>query len=701
VTSTGAVLGTFAYLSPEQARGLEIGPRSDVYAAGLILYEMLTGVAPPGDEVALPLALRDARERCPPPSELAADTPPELDAIVMRCLERDPSRRFATAEEVANSLDGLPIEISSSSGRAAGRRSTARLWLTPSGWRARWMIAAAALAIVSTAGLAFRARWTGQVEAATPVIAVLPLTNLSTDSSAAHLGVGIADVLVAQLASSPRLTVLSATGTLHPAQPPSSVAHDLGASHVLSGSLQSTAGRVRIALTLLRAQDSVAIAVGDEEAPMSQIFDLQARMAQKVMAALKLPLTEETRRRMELPHSNDIESFAEYSHARSLLQQRDVPGNVESAIRILEGVTQKEPGFALAHAALGEACLSAFNSNKDPQWANRASTAILQALSLDPEPPQVRLSLAMSFQASGKLDQAETELRRTIAEHPHYDDAHRLLGVVLAERGDIDAGAAQIQRAIALRPDYWEHHAFLGRIYYLASRYSEAAAAFKEVVRLRPGSDRGYLLLGAAQLGLGENDAALATYERAHAISPSPTTFANIATIRYWTGDYRAAAEGYRKAIELKPNDPMFHFNLADAENRRGAAAESKRHYRETAELLKGLLALNANDAPRHAFLAVCQLELGERDSALQHAEEALALSPKSPEIAYRAATVYAGLGRTDKALAKLREALDGGYSVVYAQNGSGLDPLRRLPEFKKIMDEALGRQKDKSRRTD
>jgi eukaryotic-like serine/threonine-protein kinase len=288
-----------------------------------------------------------------------------------------------------------------------------------------------------------------------------------------------------------------------------------------------------------------------------------------------------------------------------------------------------------------------------------------------------------------------------LSEHPSYDDAYRFLGVVLAERGDTEAAVAQIRRAIQLRPDYWEHHAFLGRIYYQASRYADAAAASRELVRLRPESDRGHLLLGAAQVGLGETDAALASFERAHALSPSPTTFANIATLRFWTGDYRAAAAGYRKAIELKPHDPNYHFNLADAASRLGAAAESKQHYQRSAELLNELLALNPKDATRHAFLAVCHLELGDRASALRHADDALQLSPGNPEIMYRAATVYAGVGQTEKAIAKLREALEAGYSAAIVEHSTGVDPLRELPEFKKLVDEALRRQKDASRRND
>ena len=134
LTDAGVVLGTMAYLSPEQARGQTTDPRSDVYAVGLMLYEMLTGRRPPGDGIALPLALRESGERCPPPSRFAPEVHGALDGVVMRCLEREPARRYGSARDLEQALAHAGTALSSgSSPLGRPRRQRSRSWTALAG----------------------------------------------------------------------------------------------------------------------------------------------------------------------------------------------------------------------------------------------------------------------------------------------------------------------------------------------------------------------------------------------------------------------------------------------------------------------------------------------------------------------------------------------------------------------------------------
>jgi len=696
VTSTGAVLGTFAYLSPEQARGLEIGPRSDVYAAGLILYEMLTGVAPPGDEVALPLALRDARERCPPPSELAADTPPELDAIVMRCLERDPGKRFATAEELESALVTLQPAVGSSSARSHRWKSTARLWRSADR-RTRWGAGLAAAAFVALAALGTRT-WLVRRQAepmVRPVVAVLPLLNLSGDATYDTLGVGIADVLITRLASLRAINVISGSGTLRylEKQNVRDIARELGAAFVVNGGIQAQGGQLRITLRLLRANDSIEW-TGDYVAPISQIFDVQTRMAEGVASApvLRAGLAADDAARLATPPTRSVEAFKQYGQARALLEARDIKGNVDGAIRLLEGATRADPKFALAHAALGDAYWAKFGETADTSWSSRAAQSILEAVSLDPDTPQIRVSLARVFQGTDRVDQAVDELHRALAQQPNNDEAHRLLGTALAEQDKIDAAVAELHKAIEIRPEYWENHYILGNRLYRAGRYPAAADAFREVIRLRPESERGHRMLGATFHAMGDLPRALDSYQRAQSIAPSAGTYVNIGSLHYVKGEYANAAESYRRAIELKPLEPNFHFNLADAEERLGSG-KAAASYKRAAELLNDLLAVKPNDAQARSLLAMCQMNLGDLDAALANAEQAVARARNDPEVLYRRAAVYTSRGRTKDALAALAEAFDAGYSVSSAQTADSLEPLRNNPDFKSVLETARKKQ--------
>jgi tetratricopeptide (TPR) repeat protein/tRNA A-37 threonylcarbamoyl transferase component Bud32 len=690
VTSTGAVLGTFAYLSPEQARGLEVGPRSDVYAVGLILYEMLTGVTPPGDDAPLPLALRDAKERCPPPSELTAEVPADLDAVVMRCLERDPGKRYSSAAELEAALGAMQERIGSPTGRI-GSRSTARLpWLARGRERTRGLtVAAAAVAVLLTAAWGARHWRPAATGRPRPIVAVMPFTNLSGEASFAPLGVGIADVLITHLAASPDLTVISSPRAgKDGAATAQSVAQELGATHVLSGTLQAASGRVRVALTLLRMRDSVVIGVGEGESALSDVFDLPAGLAEKVIGALDVGLGEAGRQRLARRPTNNAEAFSEYSRAKDLLQQRDVKGNTESAIALLESAVRRDAKFALAHAALGEAYLALFADTKDPQWVALANRSILEALRLDPAQVNVRLSLAMVLQRGGKLGEAGEELRKVLEEQPANDEAHRLLAMVLAEQGNVDGAVAEMQRAIAVRPEYWQHYLTLADLLYRAKRYEPAIAAAQTVIRLRPESDRGYRRLGAAYQSLGDTTKALEQYQHALRIAPSAMTYGNIGTVHYWRGDYAAAAEAYRRAVEITPTEFQAHMNLARAEEQlhSGRAAES---YRRALELTRGLLAVNPSDARVRSLAATCELKLGHVDAALKEMDEARRSAPQDPDVLYRACVIYAASGRTANALDALEQAFAAGYSVALAEHGDGLEPLRGRPEFEALLERA------------
>src|SRR5262249_9097493 len=229
LTREGAVLGTLAYLSPEQARGVPTDLRSDLYAVGLILFEMLTGRRAPGDAGPAPLALRDSAERCPPPSRLSPEVPPALDAIVLRCLERDPARRFATASDLDAALSA--IQLSSGSG------TSGPIPLDRTSRRPRAVMIGAGLAAVLLVGW-LAARWRGGPPASgTPKMAVLPLAYDGPESTA-YVRDAIPVLLERALRASPGVEVapFASSRGFDSKQAPASVAQQMGVSFVLHGS---------------------------------------------------------------------------------------------------------------------------------------------------------------------------------------------------------------------------------------------------------------------------------------------------------------------------------------------------------------------------------------------------------------------------------------------------------------------------------
>jgi serine/threonine-protein kinase len=381
LTDAGAVLGTLAYLSPEQARGLPTDGRSDIYTVGLILYEMLTGRRPPGDRGPLPLAARPASEPCPSPRELVPEVGAGLDGLVMRCLEREPERRFPSAESLERALGQAEAALSTDVPLPTPPSASPRPWLS----RRR-------LALGVVGGLALAAVYAGlrllPAPAPTPgpadrsVVAVMPLDNLGGDPGDEHLGVGLADTLVTHLASSSALTVVSRASTLEEFRrlgDTRRLARELGVTYLVGGGVQRLGDSVRFNLSLIRPDASVAWA-GSYEDRLSNLWSLQARAAVGLREALGRPREPGERQPSTEPPTTDDEALATYARARVLLERPDVPGNVDRAVEMFQAAVRRDPDFALAHAGLGESLWVRYEETKNAEWAPQAQDAITEAL---------------------------------------------------------------------------------------------------------------------------------------------------------------------------------------------------------------------------------------------------------------------------------------------------------------------------------
>jgi serine/threonine-protein kinase len=687
LTGEGAVLGTLAYLSPEQARGRLTDERSDLYAVGLVLYEMLTGRRPPGDGGGIPLALRDVGEGCPPPSRLAPEVPGTLDTLVMRCLQRDPARRFPSALALEEALAHAAAALSSS--------MSSRVRLLPGTPRRPWPVAAAAALLVL--GTAAAWWWLGGRDPAPPpatrppVVAVLALSNVGANPQDEYLGVGIADSLITHLAAVPAVTVVSRSATLEAGRRLSdtrALARDLGVTYVVNGGVQRAANRIRVTLNLVRPDDSVAW--GREfDGTFDQFFDLQRRMAEALSTALQITLTRADRERLARPPAASVEAYADYSRARALLERPDVEGNVRRAVDGFETALRKDRRFALAHAGLGEAYWALYQETKDPAWTGDAQGAITEALRLEPDQPQTRFALALLYQGTGRSDAATDELRRLLVRQPSSDDAHRLLGDILADQGEWDEAIAELRRAVALRPDYWRNLASLGYAYMKTGRHQDAIATYARLTDLQPDNSRGFQMLGFAHQTVGDNRQALANYRRAIQLGRDALAYLNMGTIYYDEGRFREAARAYEEVIGLGPASPVTHGNLGDAYERLGEPGKARKAYARAVEATRDGLRVNPSDAQRLSRLALYEAKLGRHADARAHITEAVGLNAADGDILYRQAAVHALAGRRTAALAALGEAVERGYSVRRARMDYDLRTLEGLPEFKAIVGES------------
>lgn len=687
LSDAGRLVGTLPYVPPEHILSERVDERSDVYSAGVVLFELLSGQRPYDgpDKKALAQAIVDGHS--PDLQALRPEAPADLVRVVKRAMAREPSERPPTAgalrAELAllsgaqsgwHTLTDLQRPLGLRSKPSSSRRRQGRRRL---GW-----IGAVAIVPALLASWVLWGRWQAPPKPPPsprpPVVAVLPLSNASGDAAYDALVIGFADLIVNAL-TGPGVNVVSRSAVMEArgkSPETSRLTHELGVDLFVEGSVQRSAKQVRIALSVARAATKVVTWSRVFEGGVDDMLGLEKRAAQAVAEAVKGGISAEDVARIERNVPSNQEALEKYGQARRLLDRNDVTGNAARAAQLFQEVLTREPTFALAAAGLAEAQWVRYAETKDQQFAEEARRAVDQALRLDPSQSQVRLSLAEHLGRTGKTPEAIAELRRVLNAQPASDDAHRGLGELLIREGQVPEGLAELHRAIALRPDFWKNHDVLGLAFFDLGRYSESAGAWMRVTQLLPESSWGYLQLGAAQQAAGEREKAVENYRRSIALDPSKEAWLNLGSVDYAQGRYAEARAAFDAALRLDPNYASGHRNLGDLLRRQGDVNGALRHYKRAVSLAQEAVRVNPANGLERAKLAVYEAKAGQIDEALAEIGRAMALAPENVEVLYRMAIVNALAGRSAEAREMLGRALDRGFSRALASDDEDVAAL-------------------------
>jgi tetratricopeptide (TPR) repeat protein/TolB-like protein len=686
LTSAGQVLGTMAYLSPEQARGERVGPPSDVFAMGLILYEMLTGRRPPGDGKPLPLSLRGTSEPCPKPSQFVPEIPKTIDSIVMRCLERDPVKRFPSAEVLRAALDALGSgQTSKVNLRSLSRGSGAFVVERTRRWP--WIVAGCCVFIASVAvALAWRSRSSAPAGSdLPPVLGIVPFTTSGADATAADFSTGLADGLAIDIGDGGCASVVPRPEIARLEQPGSdarAIARKLGLTHVLMGSLGRVSSGYRVEMHLVASTGNVVSRVVDSD---SDAFALQRRLADGIVGALCVGWEPATRPRSA--GTTNSTAFLEYSHGLSLLDRPDQAESIQAAIASLERAVVADPKFALAQAALGEAYLAEYRRTADGLLPGKALNAATEALRVAPKQPRVRLLYARVKREMGENEAAARELRSLVDERPRDPEAHAALAALYVEQAAWSQAVTEYAEAQKLRPDYWGSYARLGYAYFRMGHLKDAITAYTKSTQLQPDNAQGWQMLGSAYQAEGNLKSAADSYRRSIDIRPESMVFLNLGTIYFDDGDFAAAKVAYERAIGLDERRSAVWRGLGDAQQMLGQALAARRAWAECARLATLDVSLNKENSVALAEAAVCEVKLGNVSQARLDIERAVAQSPRDGEVLYQWALVLAIEGRADEAVSALRRSIDNGYPAKRASRDYEFRKLRDLEAFRKAVE--------------
>ena len=683
-TVGGGLVGTPGYAAPEQYLSRNVDGRADIYALGVMLYEMIVGKRPfPGnDAVALATSvLRDDAPRLAPSS--GAWVPPRLEELVRRMLQRDPARRPSSGDEVLVELNPLRDHESS----PLARRTIRLRRRLPTA-----AIVAVSILIAVLLAMVVRMQWNARrMGPEAPVVAVLPLQNVSGDAANDYLGAGLAESLITSLASAPRVTVLSRSAVDETRQQypdRASFVQALDATYVVEGSVQSVGDRLRVNLNLVRHDASVAWGQ-TVEGPASDLFALQSQLATSLNDAIADLTPSAERVEPAAPTTANETAQVAYWKGRALVDRRDIAGNTQSALREFTEAVKADPTFAMGYAGLAEAQWAMYSNTNDKTWADQAMASTAMAVKLEPDRPSVRYAAALTLFRSGRYEESRQELERAIELQPTSEDATRLLGRVLMRLGRIDEGMAQFRKALSIRPNSVPLHTEMGLALYNAARYKEALDAFERAIAIAPNSSVTLTQAGAASQAMGDDTRALAFYERATAIQPRPETFSSMGTIYYGQGEYQKAANAYEAALLIRPLGAITHRNLGDAYTRLGRNDDARRAYQQAVQRAEAEVAVSPTDARALARLAVYQAKAGDDAAARRNLARAERLAAGDAQVLFRSGVVHALAGRADQALGAIERAVTAGMSRRALETEEDFERLRPLPRFVALVNAA------------
>ncbi len=454
LTGTGFLVGTPGYTSPEQLRGRLADPRSDLFAFGAVLYEMLTGEpAFAGDTAAERLGATLWQE----PRDLAArrpEAPPELVRLVARCLAREPRERFASASEA--------------------------------------LLALAAVGEKPAPGLAIAAPRERVVRRS---VAVLPFRPLDADAESLRLGLGLADAAITELAGLRSLTVRPTSAILRYQDgevDPQQAGRELGVEAVVEGSLQHGGAGLRVTVRLVATTDGHCLWAAKLDTAMEDLFQVQDEVARNLARALEVELTageEERHAHWQRLEPKDGRAYEHYLRGRAHFLRATLDDYIAAA-DWFEKSRDTDPGFALAWAGLADAYARiAFDFQPGGNWYERAEAACRRALELEPGLPEGLYARArLRWSPRGGWDHAGAlrDLLAAVAARPSLDEAHLRTGAILNHVGLLQEAIAQLEIGLALNPQHLNGRYLLAFCRYHQGRYEEALSVSRDTARRAP-----------------------------------------------------------------------------------------------------------------------------------------------------------------------------------------------------------------------
>ncbi|MGI8835711.1 MAG: protein kinase domain-containing protein [Pyrinomonadaceae bacterium] len=524
-TGAGTVMGTANYMSPEQAKGIHVDTRTDLWSIGAVLYEMITGHLPFSGETPTETISLILQKAPLPLTRYTRDVPAELERIVTKALTKDRDDRYQTAKDLLIDLRNLkrkqevdaeidrtvPPEFRAATSTASGHNAAATIsGAAPaataasaqhSASSAEYIVSsirhhktAAAIALVLLVGGALilgMYLFSRKTEAAIRSIAVLPFENRNHDANTEYMSDGLTDSIINSLTQLPNLKVIARSSVFRykgKQTDPLRVAKELGVQAILTGRILQRGDNLTISTELIDARDNKQIWGEQYERRLSDLLSVQREIAQQITGNLRLKLSPADQGQMARQDTDDAEAYQLYLKGRYHWNKRSRDG-LSKSVEFFNQAIEHDPNYALAYAGLADSWFTMGWYQQVPidEGYTRAKAAVTKALAIDPQLSEAHMTLA-TIKASYEWDWpgAESEFKLALQLNPRYPTAHHRYSLFLPIVGRLDEAVAEAKKAQELDPLSLIINENVGDVLQLARRYDEAEQQLLKTIELDP-----------------------------------------------------------------------------------------------------------------------------------------------------------------------------------------------------------------------
>jgi non-specific serine/threonine protein kinase len=603
-TTPGAVIGTFAYMSPEQALGREVDHRSDIFSLGALAYELVAGRPPFTGSSSLAVVDAILHAEPPPLARFNLQTPPELEAIIRRMMEKSPELRYRNLREVRADLDAV-------------RKETMTQFLASPGYETNVNYATQ---VLSPRSGSFGPRSISH--RAGKSVAVLRFSNVTRNPEDDWLGVGIAETVTADLKNIEGMTVIGRELVYEVLRRWSAenqaefdekfatrVGQEVGARWIIGGGYQRRGDSLRVTARFVEVATGEVVKTVKIDGRMSEVFELQDKIVYELSRDLDLSLRSAERKGIEENETNVIAAYEALTKARIEIFSGSIEG-LEEGIRLLEHAIALDPNYAHAYAGLGYAL------------ALKGQFLTLPAL----------------------FEQAVEYLQKAIELRPMLADSYSALGMAFIAMDRVDDAIGALRRALSFAPNDAFVRASLGRAYFVGKgMFREAAAEYERAVGddqegnwIAPSLAHCLTYLGDYERAEQMARRAIAAQEQylyGHEGIQIIGAYSRLGHIYYLQGHYDdAIAEYYREVVFARQSDHALkervlievYQKLASAYVRQGSMDDAREAFEHVTEGFEARLARGADDPFTRYYVACGYAMMGDKKRALEHLRKAI-----------------------------------------------------------------------------